>query len=200
MGAQTLSHIFEPFFTTKEVGKGTGLGLATVYGIVAQHGGWIEVDSELGQGTTFQIFLPGSEDTPDALLDHDLTDLRGGDETILVVEDERAVRDVITSVLRGRGYDVLEAGDGHEALEIWSRKAGEVDLLLTDIVMPNGLRGNMLAERLRTDRADLKVILSSGYSSNFGTEAAPLSGRIHFLQKPYKPEVLVKVVRDCLDS
>jgi PAS domain S-box-containing protein len=200
MSTATLSHIFEPFFTTKGVGKGTGLGLATVYGIVAQHGGWIEVASKLSEGTTFRIFLPGSEDSPEPWHDHEPADLRGGDETILVVEDEQAVRDVITSVLRNRGYEVLEAADGLEALCIWSEKAGEVDLLLTDIVMPNGLRGNLLAERLRIDRADLKVIFSSGYSSDFGTEASPLSDRIKFLQKPYKPEVLVKAVRDCLDS
>jgi CheY-like chemotaxis protein len=199
MNPDTLSHIFEPFFTTKEVGKGTGLGLATVYGIVAQQRGWIEVASELGKGTTFDLFLPGSEEGVETLNVPVRADLRGGDETILVVEDERAVRDVITNTLRCRGYEVLEAADGQEALDIWAQKSSEVDLLLTDIVMPKGLRGNLLAERLRTDRADLKVIFSSGYSSDFGTEAAPLPSRIHFLQKPYKPEVLIKAVRDCLD-
>jgi len=199
MSPDTLNHIFEPFFTTKEVGRGTGLGLATVYGIVAQQGGWIEVASQLDQGATFSLFLPGSEDSVEIPHAQEATDLRGGDETILVVEDERAVRDVITSVLRCRGYEVLEAADGLEALDIWALRGPEVDLLLTDIVMPKGLRGNLLAERLRKDRADLKVIFSSGYSSNFGTEAAPLPSRIHFLQKPYKPEVLIKAVRDCLD-
>ena len=199
MSPDTLSHIFEPFFTTKEVGKGTGLGLATVYGIVAQQRGWIEVASELDRGTTFELFLPSSEDSMEILDAQETADLRGGDETILVVEDERAVRDVITNVLRCRGYEVLEAADGLEALGIWAQRGSEVDLLLTDIVMPNGIRGNLLAERLRTERSDLKVIFSSGYSSDFGTEAAPLPGRINFLQKPYKPEILVKAVRDCLD-
>ena len=199
MSLDTLSHIFEPFFTTKEVGKGTGLGLATVYGIVAQQCGWIEVASELGRGTTFELFLPSSEEAVEILHVQEAADLRGGDETILVVEDERAVRDVITSILKCSGYEVLEAADGDEALGIWAQRAGEVDLLLTDIVLPKGLHGNLLAERLRTDRADLKVIFSSGYSSDFGTEAAPLPSRINFLQKPYKPAVLIKAVRDCLD-
>ncbi|MEI9895693.1 MAG: response regulator [Chthoniobacter sp.] len=102
--------------------------------------------------------------------------------------------------LEERGYEVLEASDGPEALAIWSLRSSEVDLLLTDIVMPNGLHGNLLADRLRKEKKDLKVILSSGYSSDFGTEADPLSSRVNFLAKPYKPEVLVKVVRDCLDS
>ena len=200
MTAETLNHIFEPFFTTKEVGKGTGLGLATVYGIVAQHEGWIEVLSELGHGSSFQIYLPCHDHAPAPSMDDACADLRGGDETILVVEDEFAVREVITHILRGRGYEVLEASDGREALSVWSSQGGEVDLLLTDIVMPNGLRGNLLADRLQTEKKDLKVILSSGYTSDFGTEADPLSSRVNFLAKPYKPEVLVKAVRDCLDS
>jgi PAS domain S-box-containing protein len=200
MSAETLSCIFEPFFTTKEVGKGTGLGLATVYGIVAQHGGWIEVESALGAGSTFKLFLPGTEAPAESPDDLEIAHLRGGDETILVVEDEPAVRKIISHVLRHRGYEVLEACDGPEALHVWSEKGSEVDLLLTDIVMPNGLRGNLLADRLRTERADLKVIFSTGYSSDFGTHAAPLPNRINLLEKPYKPEVLVRAVRDCLDS
>ncbi|MDR3405979.1 MAG: response regulator [Chthoniobacter sp.] len=200
MSAETLSHIFEPFFTTKEVGKGTGLGLATIYGIVAQHDGWIEVLTELGHGSSFQVYLPCHDSAPEPSVSGSVADLRGGDETILVVEDEFAVRKVITDVLKDRGYEVLEAADGPEALAIWSQRASEVDLLLTDIVMPNGLHGHLLADRLRKEKKELKVILSSGYSSDFGTEAEPLSSRVNFLAKPYKPEVLVKVVRDCLDS
>ncbi|MEP6668623.1 MAG: response regulator [Chthoniobacter sp.] len=200
MSAETLGHIFEPFFTTKEVGKGTGLGLATIYGIVAQHDGWIEVLTELGHGSSFQVYLPCHDSTPEPSVSGSVADLRGGDETILVVEDEFAVRKVITDVLKDRGYEVLEASDGPEALAIWSTRGSEVDLLLTDIVMPNGLHGHLLADRLRKEKKELKVILSSGYSSDFGTEAEPLSSRVNFLAKPYKPEVLVKVVRDCLDS
>ena len=200
MDAETLSHIFEPFFTTKEVGKGSGLGLATVYGIVSQQGGWIEVSSQVGQGTDLKIFLPVSEaPAATAPAPHDDA-LRGGDETILVVEDEPAVREIMTQVLRSHGYHVLEAADGPEAMNMWSYRGSEVDLLVTDIVMPNGLKGNVLADRLKADKSDLKVIFSSGYSSDFATEAAPLDERFSFLEKPYKPEVLVRAVRDCLDN
>ena len=200
MSTETLNHIFEPFFTTKEVGKGTGLGLATIYGIVAQHEGWIEVLSELGHGSSFHVYLPCHDSALEPSVVAAVADLRGGDETILVVEDECAVRKVITDVLRDRGYVVHEATDGPDALILWAQHGDHVDLLLTDIVMPNGLRGNVLAERLQTEKKELKVILSSGYSSDFGTGADPLSSRVNFLAKPYKPEVLVKVVRDCLDS
>lgn len=200
MDAETMSHIFEPFFTTKEVGQGTGLGLATVYGIVSQQGGWVEVASEVGQGTDVKIFLPPSDGVvaPVTIEIHD--DLRGGDETILVVEDEPAVREIMTQVLRHHGYNVLEAPDGPTAIDMWSDKRSEVDLLVTDIVMPNGVKGNVLAHRLKADKADLKVIFQSGYSSEFATESSPLDNRFSFLEKPYKPEVLVKAVRDCLDN
>jgi PAS domain S-box-containing protein len=200
MDAETLSHIFEPFFTTKEVGKGSGLGLATVYGIVSQQGGWIEVSSQVGQGTDVKIFLPVSEVDAVQAPSADAATLRGGDETILVVEDEPAVREIMTHVLRNHGYHVLEAADGPEAIGMWSEKGQDVDLLVTDIVMPNGLKGNVLADRLKADKASLKVIFSSGYSSDFATEAAPLDEQFSFLEKPYKPEVLVRAVRDCLDG
>jgi len=200
MDADTLSHIFEPFFTTKEVGKGTGLGLATVYGIVSQQGGWIEVTSEVGQGTDVKIYLPVNEAPTAPSPSATDAELRGGDETILVVEDEPAVREIITQVLRGHGYKVLEAADGPEAITMWADRGPEVDLLVTDIVMPNGLKGNVLADRLRQNKSDLKVIFSSGYSSDFATESAPLDARFSFLEKPYKPEVLVRAVRDCLDN
>jgi PAS domain S-box-containing protein len=199
MDAATLSHIFEPFFTTKEVGKGSGLGLATVYGIVAQQEGWIEVASKVGQGTEMKIFFPVCDTPAGQAPPDDDTELRGGDETILVVEDEPAVREIMTHVLRHHGYHVLEASDGPEAIGMWSEKSAEVDLLVTDIVMPNGLKGNVLADQLKADKADLKVIFSSGYSSDFATEAAPLDDRFSFLEKPYKPDVLVRAVRESLD-
>ena len=200
MSTETLSRIFEPFFTTKEVGKGSGLGLATVYGIVANLYGWIEVASEVSAGTTLRIFLPVSAEKADAGDSADAGDLRGGDETILVVEDEPAVREIMTHVLRHHGYEVMEAGDGPEAIGLWSERGGEVDLLVTDIVMPNGLKGNVLAAQLKAEKADLKVIYSSGYTADFATEAAPVAERISFLEKPYKPEALVRAVRDCLDG
>jgi len=200
MNPETISRIFEPFFTTKEVGKGSGLGLATVYGIVAQLEGWIEVASAVNHGTTLSIFLPVSEEKAEPVRSTNATDLRGGDETILVVEDEPAVREIMTQVLRHHGYDVIEAGDGREAIGMWSERGREVDLLVTDIVMPNGMKGNVLADQLKAEKADLKVIYSSGYTADFATAAAPLNERISFLEKPYKPEVLVRAVRDCLDN
>jgi two-component system, cell cycle sensor histidine kinase and response regulator CckA len=200
MNSETLGHIFEPFFTTKEVGKGSGLGLATVYGIVARQEGWIEVSSEEGRGATFEILLPVREEKVEGLPEISEDGLPGGTETILVVEDEPAVREIITYVLRMHGYHVLEAGDGPEAITLWSTQGGEVDLLVTDIVMPNGIKGNVLAQRLKAEKPELKVIFSSAYSSDFATEASPLSERISFLEKPYKPEVLVRAVRDCLDE
>lgn len=199
MDAETLGHIFEPFFTTKEVGKGSGLGLATVYGIVAQQGGWIEVESEIGAGTELRIFLPASEEEVAATPRSDYAELRGGDETILVVEDEPAVREIITEVLRQRGYEVMEAADGPQAVALWKQKSHAIDLLITDIVMPNGLKGNVLADLLKAEKADLKVIFSSGYSSDFATGDSPLNEQFSFLEKPYKPDVLVRTVRDCLD-
>jgi CheY-like chemotaxis protein len=117
----------------------------------------------------------------------------------MVVEDEPAVREIMTHVLRHHGYHVIEAADGPEALEKWIEKGSEVDLLVTDIVMPNGLKGNVLADQLQAQKADLKVIFSSGYSSEFATESSPLAERFSFLEKPYKPEVLVRAVRECLD-
>ncbi len=200
MSPETMNRIFEPFFTTKEVGKGTGLGLATVYGIAAQHDGWIEVASQLRKGSTFHIYLPASAEIPLQVDGSSNEDLRGGSETILVVEDEPAVREIMTHVLRDYGYDVLEAADGPSALAVWSKKHREIDLLVTDIVMPNGMSGNAVAERLQSEKSALKVIFSSGYSSNFATHTDPQNGFINFLEKPYKPEVLIRAVRDCLDS
>jgi len=200
MTDSTLAHIFEPFFTTKEPGKGTGLGLATVYGIVAQHDGWVEVASKVNQGTTIQIFFPLSETSAEPSRNGEIDELRGGSEMILLVEDEADVREILGDILEHYGYHVLKASDGPEALRIWKDHGDDVDLLVTDIVMPNGLRGNLLAERLQAERPDLKVIFSSGYSPDFATQSAPLKNGTIFLQKPYKLEDLVKAVRDCLDG
>ena len=178
MSEETLSHVFEPFFTTKEVGKGTGLGLATVYGIVAQHDGWIEVVSKVGDGTSISIYLPATEIAPEVLFPVAGEDvLRGGNETILLVEDEPDVRDVVAGILELQGYHVLTAADGPDALALWEEHRSGVDLLITDIVMPNGMKGNELAERLRGESPELKVIFSSGYSPDFATAEAPLAAR-----------------------
>jgi CheY-like chemotaxis protein len=203
MDQATLSRIFEPFFTTKEIGKGTGLGLATVYGIVKQHGGWIEVASELSKGTTFNVFFPATgapvlslpQETADTVVE-----IRGGKETILVVEDEPVLRDLAHVILRDCGYEVLDAGTGSEALQVWNTHNGQVDLLLTDMVMPDGMSGMELAQRLRDAHPDLRIIFASGYSMEELDTGFIRQGRAQFLQKPYTHVTLPKVVRECLDA
>jgi len=165
MDAATLKRIYEPFFTTKPAGKGTGLGLATVYGIVAQHRGWIEVESEVGQGTTFTVYFPESKrSVAPSVLDNSGNAPRGHD-TILVVEDDGAVRLVLVRTLKSLGYQVIEAANGHEALAQWAENREKISLLITDMVMPEGMTGSELARRLRAEKPDLGVIISSGYNS-----------------------------------
>lgn len=198
MDTLTLSRIFEPFFTTKEFGKGTGLGLATVYGIVKQHGGWIEVQSQIGQGTTFRIYLPPATEVIQvaAKSDRPLT----GTETVLVVEDEPPVRWTIKDILTRYGYRVLEAGNGVEALALWHQHHSKIDLLLTDMVMPVGLTGRELADRFIEQKPSLKVIFISGYSPQaVGTSTLSESG-VEFLQKPFDGPSLTQAIRKCLDS
>lgn len=203
MDHATMRRIFEPFFTTKEPGKGTGLGLATVYGIVKQHGGWIEVASELERGTMFNIFLPISQ-KPDSAIEAELNPaapIQGGTETILVVEDEQILRELAVVILRDCGYHVLEAATGVEATEIWNRHRNLIDLLLTDMVMPEGISGVELAEQLISQKPDLRVVFTSGYSVSDTTETDFIrKGRADFLQKPYTRVTLAKSVRDCLDK
>ncbi|MGC3958965.1 MAG: PAS domain-containing protein [Verrucomicrobiota bacterium] len=201
---EILPRIFEPFFTTKEAGKGTGLGLATVYGIVQQHHGWVEVQSKPGQGTTFLIGLPAAKNaarrrTSPALHSAD-TRLARGSETILLVEDEAAVRRLVRSVFERNGYRVLEADSGKTALTLWREHHQKINLLLTDLVMPDGITGLMLAEQLRRERPELKVIFSSGYSPEFGEQNFSLPPGSCYLQKPFNPAVLLQTVRDWLDG
>ena len=195
-----LPRIFEPFFTTKEAGRGTGLGLAIVFGIVKQHRGWITVTTELGRGSTFQIFLPSSlRELSGASAAVARTAPRGGSETILLAEDEPTVRMLTRIILERRGYRVLEAANGPEAVVLWTRHRDEIALLLTDLVMPGGMTGLQLAQRLRHDQPRLKIIMTSGYSAEIaGTELEPRHGDI-FLQKPCAPELLLETVRQCLD-
>ena len=198
---ENLSRIFEPFFTTKEVGKGTGLGLATVYGIVKQHQGWVEVESTVGKGTTFRIYIPfvGETRTP-AEKPTTQVIVRGGNETILLVEDEKPVRELVARVLEKHGYQVLQAGAGAEAVEIWRARKDEIDLLLTDLIMPGDMNGRELAEALWKGRPKLKVIFTSGYSADVVGKDFKIESEVNFLQKPYHPQTLALTVRRCLDD
>ena len=198
---EVMPHLFEPFFTTKEVGKGTGLGLATVYGIIKQHGGWIEVSNIPGTGARFKIFLPEHEPAftpaPAAPLP---TKPTGGTETIFLVEDEPALRGVAEKVLQRYGYRVITASSGVDALNIWPAHAEQIDLLLTDMVMPDGVSGRELAQRLQTAKPQLKVLFSSGYSTELADPQALLQAGQNFLPKPYTPAMLADTVRKCLDA
>jgi two-component system, cell cycle sensor histidine kinase and response regulator CckA len=200
MNEDTLSHMFEPFFTTKEVGKGTGLGLATVYGIVKQHHGWIEVDTREGEGSTFRIYFPAtSQPAPAPRPDVATEELAEGSETILVVEDEDSLRDLVLNILRRAGYGVYAAGSGSEALEVWRDHRDEIDLLLTDMMMPEGMTGRELADRILSEDPRMRVLYTSGYPVEI-IGADLVSGRHHFLQKPYQPAALASAVRQCLDA
>jgi len=198
---ENLSRIFEPFFTTKELGKGTGLGLATVFGIVKQHEGWVEVESELGKGTAFHLYFPVS---PEPATDPDQADVqfhaRKGTETILVVEDERDLRESVTRTLNLTGYRGFQAVDGQNALQIWAEYKQEINLLFTDIIMPGGLNGRELADRLWAERPELKVIFSSGYGAEALGKNFKLNPKLNYLQKPYLPQTLSRVIRRCLDG
>jgi PAS domain S-box-containing protein len=199
--AENLPRIFEPFFTTKDVGKGTGLGLATVFGIVQQHQGWVHVYSEAGHGTTFRIYLPRlagmsrQEPEPPAL-----TSMRGGHETILLVEDDAFLRASMCKALSQLGYRVLEAINGVEALEVWKQHHEEIHLLLTDLVMPGGMTGKDLAEQLLRDNPKLKVIYVSGYSAEVAGKDFPLEEGVNFLAKPVQAFKLAQTVRQKLDA
>jgi two-component system, cell cycle sensor histidine kinase and response regulator CckA len=200
MDTQILNRIFEPFFTTKPVGKGTGLGLSTVFGIVRQHQGWVDVESKPNKGTTFRIYFPSTQHSPDKVEPVTNAPLRNGRETVLVAEDEEALRQVVVQVLKLHGYTVLEAASGRDALEVWEHAGRPVDLLLTDLVMPGGVMGSELAERLTKQSPSLKVIYTSGYSPGMaGKDASLLEGR-NFLPKPYSIGELARFVRECLDA
>ncbi len=198
---EILSRIFEPFFTTKDVGKGTGLGLATVYGIAQQHLGWINVYSEPGQGTTFRIYLPRLTDrTATPPVAPTLAAMRGGNETILLVEDDEALRGSVQNALVRLGYRVIGASSGVNALEAWTQNHTPIHLLLTDMVMPDGMNGKELAETLLQTNPHLKVIYTSGYSVEVAGKNFPLNDGVNFLSKPYEAHKLAQTVRNCLDK
>jgi PAS domain S-box-containing protein len=201
MDAPILARLFEPFFTTKGVGKGTGLGLATVFGIVRQHQGWLEVESQLNQGTTFRIYFPPSRQPAETTMDPAVdTAPRGGCETVLVVEDEDVLREMVLEVLTLQGYTVLEASSGPRAIEVWEQANRSIDLLLTDMVMPGGMTGRELAARLSSQQPGLKVIYTSGYSPGMAGKDASALACPNFLPKPYSCDRLAHFVRQCLDA
>ncbi|MBI4544406.1 MAG: PAS domain S-box protein [Gemmatimonadetes bacterium] len=200
MDEVTLSHMFEPFFTTKEHGKGTGLGLSTVYGIVKQSGGHIHVESRPGQGTTFHIYLPQVEEAAEpAQAASELVGSAQGLETVLVVEDEEAVRGLVRKVLMKRGYLVLEARSETEALRTASQYAGPIHLLLTDVVMPT-ISGPELARRISVVRPEIRVLYTSGYTEHEIVHRGVLEAGISFLEKPFTPELLARKVREVLQT
>ena len=202
MSVEVQAHLFEPFFTTKERGKGTGLGLATVYGIVQQSGGHIRVNSAPERGSTFLMYLPrveapedGAEGGDRPLLPHPSP----GTETVLLTEDEEVVRRLTREILSGNGYKVLEAGNGREALLVSEAHRGEIDLLLTDVIMPK-MSGRDLGERIRLQRPGLRILYMSGYTDDAILRHGVLENGIPFLQKPFTPEGLARMVREVLDS
>jgi nitrogen-specific signal transduction histidine kinase/FixJ family two-component response regulator len=202
MSPQIISRIFDPFFTTKDVGKGTGLGLSTIHGIVKQHEGWVEVTSEIGKGSTFKIFLPCCEAAParKTPAEKPTALAEGKGEVILVVEDEVSVRELACMALRKRGYKVIQAANGPEAIKVWEKNPGPVDLLLTDMVMPSGMTGGELAKNLMERNPQLKIIYTSGYSPEILKQDSLLAQGINFLPKPYDLPALLKAVRLCLDG
>jgi CheY-like chemotaxis protein len=200
MDKETLAHVFEPFFTTKDVGAGTGLGLATVYGIVKQNDGFINVYSEPGQGTTFSIYLPRHADKAEQASTEDAAEpLVRGHETILLVEDEPAILEMTAEMLQLHGYVVLAALTPGEAIRMAREHAGEIHLLMTDVVLPE-MNGRDLARNLLSIYPHLKRLFTSGYSANVIAHRGVLDDGVHFLEKPFSMKGLAAKVREALES
>ena len=200
MDAETQAHIFEPFFTTKGPGIGTGLGLATVYGIITQSGGSIEVHSTPGQGSTFRIYFPQVETGMETVEPvRPAVTLPPGTGTILVVEDEGQVRELVQEVLHAAGYTVLTAADGDQGIRLCTAYDGRIDLLLTDVVMP-GLGGPEMAQCILSRYPTIKVVYMSGYASDAMGDHGILASGTAFLQKPFTPDILLGKVRETLDA
>ena len=200
MDADTVAHIFEPFFTTKEVGKGTGLGLAAVYGIVSQHGGRITVDSEPEKGTSFKMYFPATDEAVVPVESHPVERQAGtSDETLMVVEDEDLVRDLVCSILDPEGYTILCAPDANTCLEIIRERREPIDLLITDVVMPK-MNGVELYNQLLGDFPELRVLFLSGYTDDVIADRGILAEGAHFIQKPFSIKTLTGKVREVLDG
>jgi CheY-like chemotaxis protein len=199
MDMETQARVFEPFFTTKEEGKGTGLGLATVYGTIQQAGGFINVQSQLGQGTTFHVYLPQIEASGDEETEPLAMVSASGSETILLVEDQDQLRALISEVLRRNGYVVLQARHGMEALDLSSNHTDRINLMITDLIMPQ-MGGRELANVLAPKHPDMKVIYMSGYPNDAISQQEISSSSLAFIQKPFTPDILVQKVREVLHS
>jgi CheY-like chemotaxis protein len=199
MDAEIMVHLFEPFYTSKETGKGTGLGLSTVYGIVKQSGGEVVVESHPGRGATFTIYLPRITEpvltAPSAVQPA----VRAGTETILLVEDELGVRQLVCEMLLRLGYQILQASGGAEALRLFEQHQGSIDLLITDVIMPQ-MSGRELAQRLKALQPSLKVLYISGYTDDMLAHHGVLESNVFLLQKPFAPDELAKKLREVLDA
>ena len=199
MDEQTRARVFEPFFTSKELGKGTGLGLSTVYGIVSQARGRIEVESEPGQGAVFTVYFPAAPAETDDSAPIKSVSAPKGKETILLVEDEAAVRTLAQTFLGRVGYNVLAADSGPAAIALWEQHRGHVDVLLTDVIMPQ-MSGGDLAHKLREINPRLKILFMSGYTDDMIASHGVLAGETQLIQKPFSSEALARKLRDVLDA
>jgi CheY-like chemotaxis protein len=199
MDEKTKARMFEPFFTTKETGKGTGLGLATVFGIVKQSGGHVTVYSEIGKGTTFKVYLPIDEASAESSKVKSVrTALPRGTETVMVVEDEEIMRNLACRILQSQGYSVLQARNGEEALVTYEGHQSVIHLILTDVVMPK-MGGRQMYDRLRETQPDLKVLFMSGYTDDAVIRHGVLEADTNFIEKPFTYAALAGAVRDVLD-
>jgi CheY-like chemotaxis protein len=198
MPPEVQEHIFEPFFTTKEPGQGTGLGLAMVFGIVKQHRGWIECHSRVGEGTTFDVYLPRLAAPVPAAAAPEADEVRGGSETILLADDEMVVSRLGQTILERHGYRVLNAADGAEALDLYRRQPEEIDLVILDLAMPR-LSGPETLQELRKINPGVSVLISSGYATEEELRAVERAGVLGFVAKPYRPLDLARRVRAALD-
>ncbi|HTA29068.1 MAG TPA: ATP-binding protein, partial [Candidatus Cybelea sp.] len=200
IASENLGRIFEPFFTTKELDRGTGLGLATVYGIIKQHLGWIDVQSRLGEGTSFQIYLPASTARGGALqMTPTEQTVIGGTETILAVEDEAPLLKLMQHILESHGYKVLGCANGRQALETWGKHRKKIDLLLTDLILPDGMAGTELARILQASKPELKVLYTSGYNAERLAKEFPPGTHINLVQKPFHARKLAEMVFETLN-
>jgi CheY-like chemotaxis protein len=199
MNEETKARIFEPFFTTKEMGRGTGLGLASAYGIVKSHGGYIEVDSKKGMGTTFKIYLPASQKPVDHHTDKRQKKVATGSETILLVDDERMILEVGRQLLEAMGYEVLTAANGKQAVDIYETQKNDIDLLILDVIMPE-MNGSAVYDRIKHINPKIKVLVSSGYSVQGQAEEMLGRGCNGFIQKPFHIGQLSKSIREVLQT